>query len=132
MGQHLDQLGVTSEVSTTAIGKLFVEMAKNTESFAEIAGVSVDEFTKLLEEDANEAFLKVLEGAKSTDKGLIGLSKTLENLGISQARAAQVAGALTTNVDLLREQQSLANVEFEKGTSIIDEFNEKNNNLAAK
>ena len=57
--------------------------------------------------------------------------KTLENLGIEGSEGAQVLGALTKNTKLLREQQDIANDSFDEGTSVIDEFNIKNNNTAA-
>lgn len=131
LGATLDQLGQTSEVSTTALSQLLVKIGSEIETFAEIAGTSTEEFSRLLAEDANAALLAVFEGSKNTKGGVEGLALTLDQLGIDGSRAAGVLGALTNNTDLLREQQALASAEFEKGTSIIDEFNQKNTGLAA-
>ena len=132
LASTMDILGATSEISTTAIQKMLVSMGKDIPHFAGIAGMELEDFSKLLEDDVNEAFLKVLEGAKSSKKGLAGMVGTLESLGIESARAAAVASLLTQNTETLREQQKLANEEFKKGTSLTEEFNIKNNTLAAR
>lgn len=132
LASTMDILGATSEISTTAIQKMLVSMGKDIPHFAGIAGMELEDFSKILEDDVNEAFLKVLEGAKSNKKGLAGMVGTLESLGIESARAAAVASLLTQNTETLREQQKLANEEFKKGTSLTEEFTIKNNTLAAR
>ena len=127
----LDQLGQTSEVSTTALGKLMVNMGKDVPMFADVAGKSVEEFSKLLKEDANEALIAVLEGSKSNKKGLEGMAESLNKLGVDGSRAVGVVGVLSNNIDILRKQQELSNDEFAKGTSITDEYNIKNETLGA-
>jgi TP901 family phage tail tape measure protein len=126
----LDQLGQTAEVSSTVYGKLMIAIGKDTPYYAKLAGMSVGEFNKLLGEDTNEAFIKVLEGAKSTQGGIQGMAETLGKMGVDGQRSASVLGVLTNNIDLLRDQQALSNKEFDAGTSIINEFNTKNQNLA--
>lgn len=130
LASTLDQLGQTSEISTTALGKLMVLLGKDVPKFAKIAGIKVEEFSTLLEEDANTAMIKVFEGAKSTLGGLEGMAESLETMGVDGQRAIGVLGVLTNNIDLLQSEQKLANEEFEKGDSLLKEFNTKNNNLA--
>lgn len=132
LGATLDALGQTAEVSSTALSQLFVKMAKDAETYARIAGVSTDEFKKKMNENALEAFLMVLEAAGNTEGGIIKLTETLGDLGIEGGRATGVFGALAKNTDMLKKQMDIANAGFEKGNSVIDEFNTKNENLAAK
>jgi len=134
LGATMDILGKKQEVASSSMAKFLIALGdkEGISHFAKLAGMNVKEYSKLLETDANEAMLKVLEGAKSSGKGITGLSKTLQNLGVDGVQAAQVLPALAGNIDLLREQQALANDEFEKGTSLSDEFAIKNENLAAK
>lgn len=126
-----DILGQSVELSATNIGKMIIAMGKDVPYFAKVARMSVKEFSTLLKTDGNEAFLRVLEGAKSSTKGVEGLAKTLKNLGIDGAEGAQVLGAFAKNTELVRKQQDIANEAFEKGTSVIDEYNIKNQNTAA-
>ena len=58
----LDQLGQTSEVSSTVYSAMVTGMFKKTAEYANIAGMSVEGFKKILNKDTNFAFIKVLEG----------------------------------------------------------------------
>ena len=128
----LDQLGQTSEVSSTVFGKLMVAIGKDVSKFAEIAGMELEDFSKLLNDDVNAALIKVLEGAQGNKEGLEGMAESLQKLGIDGQRSVGVIGVLTKNIDLLRKQQKLSNIEFDKGTSLTEEYNIKNETLAAK
>lgn len=128
----LDILGQTSEISTTAIQRMLIAIGQDVPKYARIANVPLEEFKNLLDKDVNDAFIKVLEGAQSTTDGLAGMTNVLKDLDIDAARAAAIASVLTQNIELLREQQALANDEFEKGTSLTNEFNIKNETLAAR
>lgn len=131
LGATLDSLGQTSEVSSTALSKLFVKLGSDAEKYAKLAGMSVDEFTAILKNNALEGFIAVLEGTKKTEGGVVALAETLGDIGIDAARAAGVFGVLGANTDRLREQMDIANRAFEQGTSITDEFRLKNETLAA-
>lgn len=127
----VDNLGLKAEASGTAIQSFLTSMATDTQKFAELAGVSFEEFSRIMSEDANEAMLMVLEGVTANNASLGTMSKRLEGVGVTGERGAAVFLALSQNVKLLREQQEIANREFEKGTSITEEYNLKNENLAA-
>ena len=127
----LDQLGQQAETSSTAVSQVFVAMGNRIDVFAKIANMNIKDFAKLLKADANEALIKVLEGLKKNSGGLQAMSQAMDGLKLEGSRAIGVVGVLANNVDVLRQQQSLASKEFDKGTSIMTEFNIKNNNLAA-
>ena len=127
----LDELGQTSEMSTTAVAQVIGKMFKETATFAGIAKMEVEDFTNLLNTDANEAFIKLLEGAKGSGEGFGEMAKNLDKLGLDGARSTQVLGALADNIDKLREKQRFSNEEFEKGTSILAEFATKNDTVQA-
>lgn len=132
MAATLDSLGQTSEVSTTALSQLFLAMAKNSDVFAKYANMDVDSFRQLLDTDANEAFLRVLEGVKGSSDGLTNLATSLGDLGQDGGRVIGVIGSLANNIGTLREQQLLANTAFEEGTSLTEEFNVKNQTQQAQ
>ena len=132
LGATLDQFGQQSEMSSTAIGTVITKMFKDPEKFAKIAGLSVKDFTELLNTDANEALIRFLDGLKGNNEGLGYMANMLDELGIEGKRSIAVLGVLSNNTDVLRKQQALANEEFEKGTSLTDEFNIKNNTAQAQ
>lgn len=131
LGATLDELGQTSEVSGTVYSQFVGGMFKDTKTYAGIAKMSLSEFTSLLNNDANEAFIRVLEGAKGTSGAFGEMAKSLDGLGLDGARATAVLGVLASNTDKLREKQAFANLEFQKGTSLTQEFNVKNNTAQA-
>lgn len=130
-GAALDQLGQRSETSSTAISQFTLKAFKETATYARIAGMETAEFAKLLDSDANEALLRVLEGLKGNNEGLGRMTELFSDMGQEGARAVGVLASLANNTQLVREQQAIANKEFAQATSITDEFNTKNNTLAA-
>ena len=128
----LDKYGQTSEMSSTAIGQTIMAMFKRTEIFAGIAGMELKEFSDLLDNDVNEAFIRVLEGMKGSDGSLHSVVAAMDEMHLNGQRAAQVLGTLSKNTDELRSQQELANQAFTDGTSLLDEFAVKNESATAR
>lgn len=126
MAATLDKYGQQAETSSTAVGQTITAMFKRTEVFANIAKMSVKDFSELLSTDVNEAFIRVLEGMKQGQGGLASVTAAMEEMHLNGSRAATVLGTLSKNSDELRRQQEIANDALSKGTSIIDEFNTKN------
>jgi TP901 family phage tail tape measure protein len=130
LGATLDALGQQEETSSTAVGMFLVDMFKDTSTYAKIAGMSVKEFGTLLNTDANEALIKVLEGLNGNNEGFGTMVKKLQEVGVEGSRGTQIISALAGNTKMLREQQAIANKAFEDGTSVLNEFNTKNENFA--
>lgn len=126
-----DELGQSMESSSTAIGQFIVHMGADVPKYAKIAGMSVREFSKLLKTDANEAFLRVLESSKSSSGGVELLAKNMGLIEVSGNRGVAALGAMADNIDLVRQRQQEAKQAFDEGTSVLDEFNTMNTNLAA-
>jgi len=127
----LDESGQKIESSATAVSKVIIDMFKDTETYAEVAEMSIESFTKLLKDDANEAFLQVLEGLNSNNEGLTVMAGKLQKLGLDGNRAVTVLATLAKQTGKIREKQDLANKAMEDGISLTNEYNVKNNNLAA-
>lgn len=128
----LDQFGQTSEVASTVISQVLPDMFKDTATYAGIANMAVGDFRDLLNTDANEAFIRFLQGLNNNNGGLAEMTAKLDGLGLEGKRSISVLGVLSNNTQTLREQQSLSAQEFEKGTSLIAEFNIKNETMEAK
>lgn len=131
-GAVLDSLGQRVEMSGTALNNFFIDFVKDTEKFGKAAGMANGELSKLVgEEGTNEGFIAFMEALKATNPEKDKFLKKLEELGINGARGAQVFLALSNNLDEVRRMQALSNDAFEKGTSITEEYNIRNENLAA-
>ena len=128
----LDKLGQQAETAGTSYGQVITAMYKRTEVFAKIAKMSLGEFQKLMGEDMNEAFIRVLEGMGKSGQGMQSIVNALNSMKLDGQRSVQVLGVLAANTDELRRQQEIANRAFETGTSVIEEFNTKNESATAQ
>lgn len=126
-----DEIGQSVEVSATAMNKVWVDMFDNTQAYADIAGVSLQKFTNLLNTDANEAMILFLEGLNGNNEGMSVMVDKLKDIEVGGARGTQALAALASSTDLLRERQALANKAQKEGISLTNEYNLKNNNAAA-
>lgn len=132
LGATLDQLGQTSEVSSTALSKLFLAMAKDASTYAKYAGMDLKEFQVYLERDFMGAFTKVLQGVKNNANGINELAATLGDLGQDGGRVIGVLGSLANNVDTLSGSIELSNQAMEEGISVTDEYGIKNQSAAGQ
>lgn len=128
----LDSLHQQAETSSTAVGQTITKMFEKTETFANIAGMSLKDFSDLLNDDVNEAFIRVLEGMnKGGDGGMKAITEAMGDMGLNGSRAIQVLGSLSKQTETLRQQQLIAAEAFDEGTSITNEYELKNNSLTA-
>lgn len=128
-GSALEELGQTSEVSGTAMTRLIINLGKNVPYYAKIAGMSIEDFSKLVREDANEAMLLLIEKSKSSKEGVEGLARTLGALDINGVRVATVFGALANNIELVRRRQEEAGSAFQKNIYLEKAFKEQSDTL---
>jgi TP901 family phage tail tape measure protein len=128
----LDSLHQQAETSSTAVGQTITKIFEKTETFAKIAGMSLKDFSDLLNNDVNEAFIRVLEGMnKGGDGGMKAITEAMGDMGLNGSRAIQVLGSLSKQTETLRQQQLIAAEAFNEGTSITNEYELKNNSLTA-
>jgi TP901 family phage tail tape measure protein len=128
----LDQAGLQTEMAGTALNTFFGDFIKNTEDFGRTAGFAQGELSKIASDSGfNEAFLQMLTQLKAANPEAKDFLKKLEQMGIDGARGSTVFLSLANNLDNVRANQKLANEEVKKGTSVLDEYNIRNNNAAA-
>lgn len=127
----LQELNVSTERGGTAIGRILQKMTNNTAEFSKVAGMNVDDFTKLVNEDLFSAFLKVVEGSRRGGESATVLAGIIKDLEIQGAGASEVFAKLSGNTDMLREKVDLAGQSLQNTDSITAEFNIKNATLGA-
>lgn len=126
-----DELGQNVEVTATTMNKLWADMAKNTGTYAKITNMSVNEFKDLLEKDANKAMITFLKALKNNNAGFQQMIQLLDDVEAGGTRGDAALSALVSGVEKLEEKQRIANQSMSEATSLTDEYNIKNNNLAA-
>lgn len=127
----LDQSAMKVEMAATAFQKFLMKMYEDPAKFAEYANMQVQEFTDLLNNDANTAIVTVLKSLKEME-GFGDLVPIFNDMGLDGARAVSVLASMASNLDAVTGAQALANIEFAKATSLTQEYNVKNDNLQAQ
>lgn len=127
----LDQNMLRSEMASTALSGLILKLYQEPAKYAQLAGLQVDEFTKLMSEDVNEAVLTFLEALNRLG-GMDKMAPVLDKMSLSGAEAASVISALAGNVDKVRKEQLGANQAFVEGTSVVNEFTVQNSTVQAE
>lgn len=127
LDQNMQEEATASTVFSQLITKMFQDPAK----FANIAGIEVAQFTKLLKTDANEALLQFMQSMQ--DKGgFAEMAPMFESMNLNGTRAVGVLSSVATHLDQVRVAQTTATQAYKDGTSVLNEFNTNNNTVNAE
>lgn len=126
----LDQNMQQQEMAATAFQTLMMKMYQEPAKFAKIAGQSVEEFSSLIKNDANEAILQFLDTLNKKG-GLDQLAPMFKEMGLDGVRASGVISTMAGKIDDVRVAQKLANDAYRDGTSATNEYNIQNNTVQA-
>lgn len=126
-----DEIGQSVEVAGTAMNKVMMDMFVKPGDYAKIAKMKVSDFTTLLKTDFNAAMIAFLKGLEGNEVGLDVLIKKMDELDAGGVRGVQAITGLASNLDILEQRQTTSNMAMIEATSLTDEYNIKNNNLAA-
>ncbi|MDE6006491.1 MAG: phage tail tape measure protein, partial [Muribaculaceae bacterium] len=118
------------EASATALSQVIVRMMQDPAKYAKVAGLEVQSFSKMLKEDANGALIMFLETLQKAG-GMDVLSPMFKDMGETGSRAISALSTLATHIEEVKAQQEAANVAFEEGISIDNEFAVQNNTVQA-
>lgn len=128
----MDSLGQTSESSTTAIGNTISKLVTDFDGFARIAGITGEKLKQTFNDKGGLAALQqVLEGVKKSGGNFDELVAKLGDVGIEGAKAKGVFAVLANNLDVLDKQMKVSGQSYEKGISLTNEFNIKNQTFGA-
>lgn len=128
-------LGIEAEAGGTAFSQTVSTIdaavatgSEDLQAFAEVAGMSGEEFSNAWKEDATGTFQRLLEGIANSDNATVALEK----MGITGVRAQDVMKRLSGNTELVAQALGTANEGWEQNTALTDEVANRNDSLAAK
>ena len=116
----LKDMGVSSEVGGTAMSQVFQKMLTDTEAFARVAGLNVEDFAEKVNTKPIEALKSLL--SQMGKLGKFGAADALGELGLEGVRVGGVLLKLSGGVDKLEENLGRANTEYDTGTSLQTEY----------
>ena len=120
----LSSLGIEAAAGGSSVSKMLkkIDLAvstgdENLSKFAEVSGMTSQQFQKSWGEDAAGTFLKFVEGiGKSSD-----ITKTLNDLGITEIKQAQSMGALAQSSDVLANALNVSKNAWNSNTAMANE-----------
>ena len=131
LGSALDQNMQKVEMSSTALSTLITKLFQEPAKFARLAMVDVEEFTRMVKTDANEALLVFLS-AMQRKGGFDELAPMFSDMEMSGKRAVQVLSTLASHVDQVREAQQIANAAYTENIEVQHEFDIINDTVEAR
>lgn len=135
-GATLEELGISAEVSGTAMNQLINLLAKTPEKFFKVASIGdatlkLKDFTNLINTDTAKALDVFFKGLNAGGGTLTQFSTLVASLGLKGTRSINVVSALAKNTELLELRTRQANSAFQEGTLASEQFQIKNQSLAA-
>lgn len=131
----LSSLGIEAAAGGSSVSKMLkkIDLAvstgdENLSKFAEVSGMTSQQFQKAWGEDAAGTFLKFVEGiGKSAD-----VTKTLDELGIKEVRQAQSMGALAQSSDVLAKALNVSQNAWQANSAMATEAEKRYGTLKSQ
>ena len=102
-----------------------ISASKNLEGFADIAGMTAEEFKQAFENDATGAIAAFIQGlGHAEEKGTTAI-EMLDSMGISEVRLRDSLLRAGSASELFKDSISKANKAFEQNTALTDEANKR-------
>lgn len=124
----MSSLGMYAESGGSALSKVIkqVQMAVETGSeslkdYAEVAGMTADAFAQLWSEDSATAMQRLIEGIADVERNSASITKTLDDLGVTELRTSDAMGRLANNHELLSDAIATANAAWAENTALMQE-----------
>ena len=129
LGAAFEESGINAEKAGSNYAKVITLAANNVAGFAKQMGKPKKAIEDLINTNPTEFFLQFSQSLK----GLSGtqLASVLDSLKLNDNEVKQVLGAASQNTDLFRKRIEQAGKSMNVATSLTNEYNIKNNNLAA-
>jgi TP901 family phage tail tape measure protein len=135
----LASVGIEAAAGGTAISRVMVDIASavaeggdSLESFAEVAGVSGQEFARAFEEDPARAIQMFVEGLGRVEESGGNVFATLEELGLSEVRVRDALLRLSQGSDILASSLDRSGEAWEANTALIEEARQRYDTAEAK
>lgn len=124
----LASVGIEAEAGGTAISRIMTDIAISVSqggdelaAFAEVAGLSSEQFQQAFNQDPANAIATFIEGLARIDAAGGDVFKTLDDLGQSDIRVSQALLGMANSGDLLRKSLNLGAEAWDDNLALIEE-----------
>lgn len=128
----LSSLGIEAESGGSSLSKLMVEIQLATsqggdylQQFADVAGITAEEFTTSFQNDPITAITAFVEGLGKIDDAGGSSIETLDNMGMSEIRMRDALLRLANGSDILTDAVKTSNTAWEENTALQEEADKR-------
>lgn len=128
----LSSVGIEAEAGGTAMSTFIKKVqtavetqSKNLSKYAEIAGMTSEEFSKVFKEDGTQAINAFLTGLGKLDQNGGSALSVLSEMGLKEVRLSNAILALSNAGDLLTRTIETSNTAWEENTALTDEASKR-------
>ncbi len=121
----LSSVGIEAQAGGTAFEKLFIELdlvtkkgGKGLKDFADVAGMSVNEFATLFQEDAAGAIMAFIQGLAALEGTGTSAIEVLDRMGITEVRQRNALLKASVASDIFARSMKIANEAWEKNNEL--------------
>lgn len=132
-------LGLEAQAGGSAFSKTINEIGmavstngKTLQTWADVAGMSVEQFKSAWQTDVTGTFERVIEGLGKVKANGGDLNETLADLGVTELRQSDFLRRMAGNSDLVSRAVQLSNGAWKENTALNKEVENRNKSLAAK
>lgn len=130
LGAAFEESSIDAEVASRAFGILMNKASTDVEGFAKVMEKPVEAVRELINSNPTQfftEFAKSLQGMNATQIG-----ETLNGLGLNADGVKKIVGAMSESYDRFNEILQTSNSAFAENVSMMNEYNNVNNNAAAQ
>lgn len=135
----LSSVGIEAEAGGSAFSKVMVDMqlavetnSERLKQFADVAGMSADEFRKAFQEDAAGAIIAFIQGlGTAEDRGLSAI-KVLDDMGISEVRLRDALLRASGASDVFTQSLKIGTNAWEENTALTKEAEQRYQTTASQ
>lgn len=135
----LSSVGMEAEAGGSAMSRLISSMQLAVETgneqlvqFAEVAGMTADEFSQAFGENAVDALYEFIAGLNDTERNGASATALLDEMGITEIRLSNAIKSLANNNEGLNEALAIANNAWDENTALATEADKRYATLESK
>lgn len=117
-------MGLTGK-ELKAMHKEASDSAMTLEDFANVAGMTAEQFSKSFKEDASGAIMKFIEGLRDSEKHGTSAIKTLDDMGITEVRLRDSLLRAAGASDVFKSAVNRSTKAWDENTALTEEANKR-------
>ena len=135
----LSSVGIEAEAGGSAFSKVMIDMqlavetnSKRLSDFAQVAGMTSEEFRKAFQEDAAGAIIAFIQGLGTAEERGMSAIKILDDMGISEVRLRDALLRAAGASDLFSESLRIGTQAWEENTALSNEAEQRYSTTASQ